>query len=351
MTSPTRTALATLALLGGLSAAQTTPGQTIPAQAAPSAAQPGAAVLLPTALPGTLAEYTLNSQTAIQLLDLHYEAKPGQTVRAADLAAANTRLQARRAQMEAAYRRASQTTTTKSFVKVLPARDGQPVLLSTSIVPLPDAEHPDRQTNAAVSTTVVYGPDGQVTDVSVSSSDARLQRYFQSVDLQTLIRNSQNDGATAIYGLPLTRGEVRSRNVTFPMQGIVQSLGSLGGAEAASSVANIQASPVVIHTQTRFTGNDAAGNSLFSQTYTIDPWKLQFGKKGGDAFGMQMAVNLSNGGGSTVVRPDGLLQAYKVTQALTMTARIDSPLEPYSMVMALGLSQSTAQTLKGVTLP
>jgi len=350
MTSPTRTALATLALLGGLSAAQTTPAQTIPAQAASAAAHPGAAVLLPTARPGTLAEYTLNSQTVIQLLDLHYEAKPGQTVKAADLAAANTRLQGQRAQMEAAYRKASQTTTTKSFVKVLPARDGQPVLLKTSIVPLPDAEHPDRQTNATLSTTVVYGPDGQVADVSVASSDARLQRYFQSVDLQTLIRNSQNDGATAIYGLPLTRGEVRSRNVTVPMQGIVQSLGSLGGTEAASVFANIQASPVVIHTQTRFTGNDTAGNSLFSQTYTIDPWKLQFGKDK-DTFGMQMTVNLSNGGGSTVVRPDGLLQAYKVTQALTMTARLDLPGEPYSMVMALGLNQTTAQTLKGVTLP
>ena len=353
-----------LALAGTLALAQTSPPPvvvpallpTVPApdspapdNAAPTSPAPGIApstpaapVLLPTARPGTTAEYLQTTQISFKVLDLSLEARPGKVVKPADLAAANKDLQARRGQIERAMNQAVLTQASKMFTRVLPPVNGNTALLTTSVLNLPTAGSPQKTRAVNVSVTLVYNPAGQLVDGSVSSTDPEVQKIYQALDFKTLIQSMQGSGTTSLYGLPLVQGKATTTNATLPMQGLIQSLSGLIG-RAAKTDAGGQASPLTMHTTTTYTGQDAAGNFTFTQAITADPWRVNLNIAD---LSLDMQVLKLTGGGVSVLRPDGLTFSSEIRQDMLMQMRFDMPGEPYRTVMKVQYGTAITVALK-----
>ncbi len=305
---------------------------------------PATAVLRLTARPGTYAEYTTSLQVKFQLLDMHFETQPGKTGKAADLATLNARAKGQMADMNATLNNSGLSQTGKSFVRVKPPVNGNSVVLTTTILSLPDTLHPGKTRPVSVGITLTSDPSGRIVNAAVTSSDSQMQKLYQAMDLQTLIQNAQSSGSGSLYGQPLVAGQPVTRDSTTDAQRMMQSI--IGSAITAAQTAQVQARPLVMHGVTTYTGKDAQGQLLFSRKVSAEPWNITLTLNG---LAMQMAVTAITGGGSSVVRPDGLSQSETAEQ--TMAMQMDMPGEPYRMVMKVQYSLSTAVTLKKITLP
>ena len=325
------------------------PGSPVPSSPVPSSPAPGnesaapaAPVLLPTARPGTSAEYLQTIQITFKVLELSSEAQPGKVVKPADLAAASKKLQTQRDDIERAMNQAALTQTSKMFTRVLPPVNGNTALLMTSVVNLPSVANPQKTRAVNVSVTLVYSPAGQVVDASVSSTDPEVQKFYQALDLKTLIQSVQGSGTTSLYGLPLVPGKAATTNTTLPMQGLIQAMSGLIGRAAKTAVSG-QASPLTMHTTTTYSGQDAAGNFTFTQAISADPWQITLNI--GD-LSMDMQVPKLTGGGVSVLRPDGLTLSSEVRQDMLMQLRFDMPGEPYRTVMKVQYGTAVKVALK-----
>lgn len=295
----------------------------------PPPAEPAApAVLLLTAAPGTYAEY---AQTSVKLLSYRLEAQPGKTVKPADLAAANQKLQGQRAQIETALGRTVNAQASKLFMKVLPPKNGNTQLLYTSVLNLPDPANPKKQTPATVGVTLTYTPAGQLIDASVATQDPTLAKVYKALDLPTLLKSVQGTGTTSYYGLPLVPEKASVTSTTVPMQGFIQGLTSViaGGASVPGSA---QASPLTMKVSTTYTGTDAQGNLLFTQSYSADPWNVSLNIRD---LKLDMKVIGLSGNTSSVLRPDGFPRSSQMTQDISVQMQLNLPGEPYRLVMAL----------------
>ncbi|WP_407569071.1 hypothetical protein [Deinococcus altitudinis] len=319
----------------------------VPATDAPvTAPAPAPSVLRLTAQPGTYAEYATVLQIKFQLTDMHFEAQPGKTVKAADLAALNAKAKAQSADMTATLNKSGLSQTGKSFVRVQPPVNGNSVILTTTILSLPDALHPGKTRPVSVGITLTSDPSGKVVGAAVTSSDPQLQKIYQAVDVNTLIQNAQQQGGGSLYGQPLVVGRSMTRDSTLDAQRLLQSL--LGTAGAAMQNVQVQSKPLVVHGVTTYVGNDASGRQMFTRTLSAEPWNVAVNVNGTK---MQMAVTAITGGGTSVVRPDGLNQSENANQTMSMQLQLDMPGEPYRMVMKVQYTVSTSTTLKKITLP
>ncbi|MGY2892822.1 hypothetical protein [Deinococcus sp. UYEF24] len=312
--------------------------------AVPDAAAP--LVLRLTARPGTYAEYATTLQIKFQLSDMHFEAQPGKTVKAADLAALNAKAKAQSADMTATMNKSALSQTGKSFVRVQPPVNGNSVVLTTTVLGLPDALHPGKTRPVSVGITLTYDPSGKVVGAAVTSSDPQLQKVYQAMDVNTLYQSAQQQGGGSLYGQPLVVGRPMTRDSTVDAQRLLQSL--LGTAGAAAHNVQVQSKPLVVHVVTTYTGNDADDQLMFTRTVSAEPWNVAVKMNG---TGMQMAVTAMTGGGNSVVRPDGLNQSENANQTMSMQLQLDMPGDPYRMVMKVQYSVSTSTTLKKITLP
>ncbi len=299
-------------------------------------------MLLPTAQPGTSAEYVQTSRVNFKVLDYYLEAQPGKVVKPADLAAANKKLQTQRGDIERAMNQAFAAQTGKMFTRVLPPVNGNTVLLMTSVLNLPTAGSPQKTRAVNVGVTLTYNPAGQVVDASVSSSDPELQKFYKALDLKTLIQSAQGSGTTSLYGLPLVQGKATTTNATVPTQGLIQALSGLVGKASLTGVSG-QASPLTTHTTTTYTGQDAAGNFTFTQAITADPWKVKL-NIGDLSFDMQLSA--LTGGGVSVLRPDGLAFSTSTNQDISMRLSFDVLGEPYRTVMKIQYGTAVTVALK-----
>ncbi len=320
----------------------TVPVPSIPTPGNDAAAPVPAPVLLPTARPGTTAEYLQTTRSKLNVLEFSLEAQPGKVVKPADLAAANKDFQAQRGQIERAMNQAALTQTSKMFTRVLPPVSGNTALLMTSVLNLPGTGNPQKTRAVNVSTTLVYNPAGQLVDGSISSTDPELQKIYQALDFRTLIQSMQSSGTTSLYGLPLVQGKTTTTSATLPMQGLIQALAGIVG-KAAQTDASAQASPLTMHTTTTYGGQDAAGNFTFTQVISSDPWQVRLNIAD---LSLDMQVLKLTGGGVSVLRPDGLTVSSEIRQDMLMQMRFDMPGEPYRAVMKVQYGTAVTVALK-----
>ena len=363
-------AVLTLPALNPAALAQTLPAQTTPdpapvtvpalppatpeAPAPPSPpdlptaepAVPAPEVLRLTARPGTYAEYATSLQVKFQLLDMHFEAQPGKTVKAADLAALNARAKAQGSDLNVTMNKSALSQTGKSFVRVQPPVNGDSVVLTTTILSLPDALHPGKTRPVSVGTTLTYDPGGKIVGAVMTSNDPQVQKVYQALDMNTMIENAQQVGSSSLYGQPLVLGQRTTLDTALDGQRLLQSV--LGTAGTAAQKVQVQARPMTLHVTTAYTGRDARGQLTFSQTLSMEPWNVSMQMDGLD---VRVVATGLTGGGTSAVRPDGLTQTSTFNQTMTMQMQMDMPGEPYRMVMKVQYGVSTATTLKKISLP
>ncbi|GGR28589.1 hypothetical protein [Deinococcus ruber] len=314
----------------------------------PLSPQPAPAVLLITARPGTYAEYTQVKQMAYKVLDMQLSVQPGKSVKPADLAAATKDLSNQRADMQRAMDRAAAVPhSSKLFMKVLPPQNGNIVLLETAVLMLPDLTRPQQQRAVNVRTTMTYDPAGKLVDIGISASDPQIDQMYRKMDIKTLIQNAQTSSTTSLYGAPLIQGESQTQDVTLPMQGLMQGMMSMIGAQAGADISG-QASPLMMHVGRTYGGLNAQNQHTFSQTLSADPWDVTLNI---NEMHFAMKVPTLTGGGTSIVRQDGFLQSGTHRQAMTIQMGFDVPGEPYRMQMTLQYDVNLQYTLKTLTQP
>lgn len=311
-------------------------------------------VLRLTARPGTAAEYRTSLKIDFDVSDLHYEAQPGKTVTAAALAAENVRAKAQLVQMNTHLHRAVTDQVGKLFVRVLPPRDGNPVMLTTVVTKLPDTANasaggPAKFRSVSVSITLTYDPSGKVIGAAVTSSDPQIQKLYQALDLNTLVRNAQDSGSGSLYGQPLALGQPTTRIQNFPTQGLFQTLFALAGVSGQEM--QVQSRPLNIRSTTTYTGQDARGNLSFSQALSADPWTVSLRLHGDSGPGLQMNIRDLTGGSTSVLQPDGVSQSSSGQQRMTMQAWIDLPDEAVRMVMTMTYTVTSVTQLTSLVRP
>ncbi|ULH14747.1 hypothetical protein MF271_12155 [Deinococcus sp. KNUC1210] len=324
------------------------PSGTAPAASQPTSPQPAPAVLLLTSRPGTYAEYTQVTQLAYKVLDMQLSVQPGKSVKPADLAAATKDLSNQRAAMQQMLDRiAAVSQSSKLFMKVLPPQNGNTVLLSTAVLMRPDPLRPQQQRAVNVRTTMTYDLAGKLVDIGISASDPQIDQMYRKMDIKTLIQNAQTSGPTSLYGLPLIQGAPQTQDVTLPMQGLMQGMMSMIGAQAGADV-SAQALPLMMHVGTTYDGLNAQNQHTFSQTLSADPWNVTLNI---NEVHLAMKVQNLTGGGTSIVRQDGFLQSGTNRQAMTMQMSFDVPGEPYRLQMTLQYDVNLQDTLKTLTQP
>ncbi|MFC4454488.1 hypothetical protein [Deinococcus sonorensis] len=339
-----RPLLALSLLLAGTAAAQTT-GPAVPAlPPAQTATSPAVSSLLLTAAPGTLAEYRLQSSTAISVVDFHAEAQPGQTVSAATLQKLNLELLAQKASLEKTLSAAQQTPApSKTFMRVLPVAGGSG-LLTTSVVQMPAVAGRPAST-VSISVRQQMDASGRVVDLQVSSSDPQVQQVYQGLDMKSLLSAQQGSG---MYGLALTPGVPARSRVTFPVQNLLGGMFAIIGAQSGLDLQNrVQADPLLYTSVTTLQGDDAQGNHLLSQDSSGEPWALEVHL---DHIQMTLRVVDMTGHSQLAYRPDGLPLSQNARQRYEVEMQMNEPGEAYRMIMRMRYDVTTQLHLVSVQL-
>ncbi|ADV66186.1 hypothetical protein [Deinococcus maricopensis] len=285
----------TLLLLAGPVAAQTIPTPT-------GTTTPAATALQVTAQPGTLVEYAVRSTSHLDVNDVVVTALPGSQVSQDEL----TFMQAFMGGLfkEVLSSKTAEANLSKQFVKVLPALpDGRPVLLDSAV-------HSDGKKTLQTRVTRAIGPDGTLTVLDVTSTDADLQAAIKANRTQALQAFLPMGGS--VYGRPLTPGTTWT---------VTQDLDAGVALSSAFGDRTMQGTLRAVTTRT-FTGLNERGEAAFQVTSVVQPGVLRLRNQAGD---LSITVESMVSEGQETYRADGLpsTSSSRTRGALRMTLAMD----------------------------
>lgn len=323
-----------------------TPASPLPDLPAPPDARPP---LLLGAPVGASAEYVSSNTSTISINQFRFAAQSGKTVSAAELAKLNARLESQKQQMAELFSKSANAVSSKVFVRVMPNdAAGNRVLATTTItnvtLPAPQPAARSRSRRAAapkpmtqtVTTTVTQTvtPGGKLLKVGITTSDAKLQKVYDGLDTQGLLRTQGLDGVS-LYGLPLALNKPVSQNYTLDVQNVFGNvLGSLGAGDTLKAQPlNMQvSSSLVAETPLR----------QYTQNYSAQPWAMtvQVGE-GKSSAQMRLTTDNLSGQRKLTYRADGLLQQASTDELLRLGMTTEVPGTPYQMEMVLDIATKT----------
>lgn len=333
--------LLTALLLSSLAAAQDTTvpvPQTTPA-AAPTSPASTAAPVTPAATPATAPTLTLSAavgaSTALtntvtvstRMTDVQVTAAPGAKV-------TQTKLDQIRRDLTASAAQFGQniTVTGKAFFKVASRDAGGVKLVSTMVQNAPG----QKPITMRIAQTVA--PDGQISDLTLTSDNPVLSAMFSTFTPEKLQDMADQNGAnfTGVYGQPLVPGEPRQATVSVDMQDLLRSLlGTVATpANAGQLLAQVQAGPLTVTTDTTYQGLNAQGQHVFGQVSRYGPWKVSLPGKG-DLPAITVTLVKVEASGTQAYRRDGLPvgSSQRVKQQLRLTMLQDGVQVAFTMLL------------------
>ncbi len=320
--------------------APTTSGAPLPGIAAPPNALPP---LLLSAPVGAAVEHVVSNTSTINITQLRFAAQPGKKVSATELSKLNTRLDAQKQQMAALFSKSANAVSSKMFMRMLPNdAEGNRVLATTTIttvpVPATPASKGRRATPATTQTVTVtstqtLSPSGKLLDLKINTSDAKLQKVYDGLDMQSLL-GSQGLEGTRLYGLPLALNQPVSQNYTVDVQSVFGNvLGALGTTQS------LKARP--LNMQVQITRLSDQGRE-YQQTYRAQPWAMTVHLgEGKDSSQMRLTTDHLTGQITQTYLPSGLLEQSRSIQNLRMGMTIEVPRSPYQMEVMLDITTKT----------
>lgn len=245
-------------------------------------------------------------------------------------------------------------TVSKSFVRVLPPKDGNSVVLTTVLVNVPDTANPARTgppklRSVSVSITLTYDPTGKALSADVTSSDPRIRKIYQALDLTSLLRQAQDAGSGLLYGQPLVEGQPVTSTLRVPTQGLFLIMFGLAENLRAPNSFQLQSEPLTVHRTTTYTGQDAEGNFNFSQAFSSEPWVSSLSLPDGPS--MKMNIGAMTGAGTSVIAQGGIVRSSSTRQNMSMNAQLDLSGEKYRLFTTLTYDVTSETQLKKLVLP
>jgi hypothetical protein len=339
----------------GLGVFAQTDSASAPALTAPAPVEPVTEVVEPpappevlrlTARPGTFAEYVVSSQRKSKLIELKLEVRPGKIMNAADRIAANMKLKNQRIETLAAMKVNDMPQKEKYFIRVQPSKDGNTIVLNTSVSNLADPAKPGKMNVIKSSLIITFEPAGKIINAVFTSSDAQLQKAYHNMDVKTFIRELEATDGGWPYGQPLVVGKSVILKSNTPMQEVAKAIIDMNGLDKRIRVESSK--PWVTCSKVEYSGKDVQGNLKFRKTLSMDPL---FGKLSFENQKVAMKTFNVSGSGKSVVRFDGLPLKSTFVQSMNTQALVDRPDEPYFLFFKWKLIDSTSTTLKNITLP
>lgn len=200
--------------------------------------------------------------------------------------------------------------------------DGSVVLVDSVIVPLPG------EGDVTLRFVQTLRPDGTLADLRAESDSPALQEFLAALGTEALRQQAgSGSGQNALYGFPLVPGQSRTRTATVQTQGLLAALygglSALVGDEEAFTAT--QASPLTLRSTTTYRGLNAARQHVFETQTTFQVWS--FGARVGGAddsltFRAELLPEGTRAGGTTLLRPDGLLAGSTDTQVLRLRVTV-----------------------------
>ncbi|GGR95442.1 hypothetical protein [Deinococcus sedimenti] len=300
------------------------------AQSAPAT---GTATTLRLSAPvGTTVEQRSTLTSVLKVSDVKVTARPGANVPQKELDAVRTSFQGMGGQ--------TTTITGKSFTRVA-ARDalGGVTLQQTLIQTIPGL--PKALTTKATQT---LDANGTLTDLKLSSDNADVNRLYQQMNLNELIRASNSSGTgPQLIGLPLTPGQSRETRQEVPLDSMMGALLGpiLQDPDSDVDPATLTSTPLAVTSRLTFTGPDAAGRLRFTQTGTFGAWQTSVKDRAGQVL-FQMNVTGGSVKGESLARPDGLTvsSSVRTTMQMRMLMTLDD------MQISATLTQDQTITLR-----
>ncbi len=291
------------------------------AQPAPSAAE----TLILSAVPGTQVEYVVSYKMRLDNLQFSYVPQPGVTLSAkqqAELTQMNDQLTAQLPQFTAALEKAAQSSQSKEFIKVLPRDErGNSVLQTTLITPGQNDNVAKIKTFTTTKLIQTIAPDGHILKLNIQTNDPQLQRVYNAMNSEELLKKFNQNGQGDLYGLTLRPGETRGSTQTLDVGALLGGLGALMGG------ASFKAQPLTMNVATTYLGKSATGVRSYQQSYTSSPWKVSVSvpSPGSKSSALDISATSSSGQGGQSYRPDGLPQTSDSVQTIGMVISSDLP--------------------------
>jgi hypothetical protein len=303
-------------------------------------------VLRLTARPGTFAEYVVSSQRKSELIELKLEVRPGRILKAADRIAANMKLKNQRIETLASMKANDMPQKDKYFIRVQPSKNGNTIVLNTSVYNLADPSKPGKMNVIRSSLIITFEPAGKIINAVFTSSDPQLQKAYHEMDVKTFIREIEATDGGWQYGQPLVVGKSVTLKSNTPMQEVAKAIIDMNGLDKRIRIESSE--PWVTYSKVEYNGKDVQENLNFRKTLSMDPL---FAKLGFENQKMIIKTFNVSGSGKSIVRSDGLLLKSTFVQSMNTQALVDRPNEPYRLLFKWKLIDSTSTTLKNITLP
>lgn len=196
--------------------------------------------------------------------------------------------------------------------------DGSAVLVDSVVVPLPG------EGDVTLRFVQTLRPDGTLADLRAETDSPALQEFLAAISTEVLRQQAGSGGVqNTFYGTPLVAGQTRTRTVTVDTQALLGalfgSLSTLVGEEDAFTATG--ASPLTLRSVTTYRGLNAQRQHVFETQTTFQPWSYEV-RMGGEGSSMTFRAELlpqgSRAGGTSLIRPDGLLAGSTDTQVLRL---------------------------------
>lgn len=213
----------------------------------------------------------------------------------------------------------------------------------------------------AINVIQTIEPDGHISATRVKSDNAEMQQMFDSMT-EEMLSQMDSGSTTDVYGFPLTVGHSVTATDTVDMQallggmltGMVQATADLPAEETADMqkmLNSLEAQPLNTTTVTTYKGLNSAGEHIFTQTGTAQPWSIKLGsdlpEKGGEPMTLNMTLSDLNVAGESAYRTDGLPSRLNMTQDMRMKMDMTTAGEKpgsLSMTMRMNISvQASAE--------
>ncbi|WP_420594460.1 hypothetical protein [Deinococcus sp.] len=328
-----------LGLLGGAQAQTVTPRTS-------SATE----VLTLSAVPGTQVTYLTTTKIEFTGFDVSFAPKPGKTLSAEDqakLSEISSATKSQMAEVQAELGSAIQESEGKQFVRVLPPDVRGNAVLQTSLVsPAPVIDLKTNRVTVSktqfVTTTTqqTFAPDGKLLNLSIKSSDPKLQKFYSAMKFDELLGQMGQSGQGSLYGLALKAGESRNSTQSVDLSSLLSGLGALLMGETDVSQ-SLKSQPLTLNVATTYLGKSTAGIRSYQQRFTASPWKLSL-KGGAGTSALNIRTTAWSGQGGQSYRPDGLPQTRDSAQDVSMIMTMDMPDLPVQMQLQMDMKLTTS---------